>query len=99
MPGKTLEMIVDSDRVYILEADGELLPLDESAATPPAISRTWFAAGMTGLYRRIRGDRGGETESGESSDLDGTDSGAESLVKKGGQANAGGKRRKPVKRR
>jgi len=91
-----------------LESDGSLLPLDESAATPPSITRTWFVSGLKTLYRRIRGDRNGEEESAEESSVDetdGTESGAETSLKKGrlegrGPAEkAGGRRRKAVRRR
>ncbi|KIJ56869.1 hypothetical protein M422DRAFT_23004 [Sphaerobolus stellatus SS14] len=103
-PGKTLEMVVDGDDVFIL-SDGNLLPLDESTAMPPAISRTWFVASLKDLYRKVRGDRESDNEPAEPSDGNdiSTDSGAEEgdKVPLQGKAMAekiGGKRRKTTKR-
>lgn len=37
-----------------------MLPLDESAATPPALGRTWFVSSMCNIYQRVRGNAEGE---------------------------------------
>jgi len=103
-PGKIIEMVVDGPQVYILEADGGLLPLDESAATPPALSRTWLVILARYLYQRLRGwgGSGADDVTGES-ETDGTDSGTDGAMSKEGglqgKRMTGGRRRKAAKRR
>ncbi|KAF8517791.1 hypothetical protein JB92DRAFT_3082520 [Gautieria morchelliformis] len=100
--GKWIEMVVEGDHVYILEPHGELLPLDNSAASPPAIGRTWFLALAKSLYSYIRrypnASSSSETQESEDTDMDETDSASEAKRSKGATM-AGGRRRKPVKRR
>ncbi|THH08656.1 hypothetical protein EW145_g2574 [Phellinidium pouzarii] len=44
VPGKQIDMVVEGNDVFILESDGSLLPLDNGAASPPSLKRTWFVA-------------------------------------------------------
>jgi len=64
--GKMLEMVVDPGAVYILDADGELLPLDATATTKPTISGTWPATLASSLVRAVlqRGGRGRDKPTG-----------------------------------
>ncbi|KIY45281.1 DnaJ-domain-containing protein [Fistulina hepatica ATCC 64428] len=53
IPGKLLDMVVDEQNVYILDTEtGEMHLLDESAATPAAVSRTWFLYLVHLLYSK-----------------------------------------------
>jgi DnaJ family protein C protein 1 len=76
-----------------------LIPLDNSAATPPAVSRTWFVALVTSLVRRATGKapaaEGAAEEDGEDStpgtpDSEGGPStgGARAVEKAGGRRRA-----------
>jgi len=62
MPGKTLEMVVDGDQVFLIEPDGSLAPLDSSTATPPAMSRTWFVDLIRAIWIWRRGAYSQNTE-------------------------------------
>ncbi|GJJ07607.1 hypothetical protein Clacol_001810 [Clathrus columnatus] len=57
--GKWIEMVVEGDGVYVIDSDGQLLPLNASVAEPAAIPRTWFVSLIGLLYQRIR--RGSKT--------------------------------------
>ena len=48
-------MVVEGDKVYILDPSGELHPLDADSAVPPAISRTWSIALLIGVFRKLTG--------------------------------------------
>ncbi|KLO08266.1 DnaJ-domain-containing protein [Schizopora paradoxa] len=52
--GRSLDMVVEGQNVYIVEANGELLPLDYSAATPPAVGRTWFISTLSSIYGKMK---------------------------------------------
>jgi len=74
--GKMLEMVVEGQNVYIVEANGELLPLDNSAATPPSFGRTWFVALVTSIFWKVKSKANGasgEKESVPAGDLKGSD--------------------------
>ncbi|CCM01606.1 uncharacterized protein FIBRA_03666 [Fibroporia radiculosa] len=62
--GKMVDMIVEGNDVYILEPDGSLLPVDSDTAVPPSIRRTWFAALVAALYRRVANRASTEAENG-----------------------------------
>ncbi|KAA1466440.1 DnaJ-domain-containing protein [Dentipellis sp. KUC8613] len=92
--GKSLDMVVESNgEVFILEGNGELIPINTSTATPPAVKRTWFIALFSSLIGRVRASRssgpgsaeGAETEDDASSELPET----ESSDVPGGEANGG----------
>ncbi|THV08461.1 DnaJ-domain-containing protein [Dendrothele bispora CBS 962.96] len=55
--GKTIDMVVSGDAVYILDPSGDMHPIDASAATPPGVSRTWFFLLMRHLYQLAFGRR------------------------------------------
>ncbi|KAH7105544.1 DnaJ-domain-containing protein [Auriculariales sp. MPI-PUGE-AT-0066] len=42
--GRFLDLVVDGDSVWLLEANGDLTPLDSSVATKPSWGRTWPVA-------------------------------------------------------
>lgn len=104
----------NAEHSWQLEPDGQLLPLDQSAASPPGIKRTWFFALVGSLYERwahpstTTGAAMDDLE--EETDLDDTtdeaSDGPSSGVGNGGALNgrtaatkAGGRRRKGLKRR
>ncbi|KAK7470550.1 hypothetical protein VKT23_001975 [Stygiomarasmius scandens] len=60
--GRTIDMVVSGDAVYILDPSGDMHPVDASAATLPAVSRTWFVVFMHSLYERAFGSRGNSSE-------------------------------------
>lgn len=62
IPGRTVDMVVEGSQVYILEADGSLLPVDSETAVAPSIKRTWFLSLVTGLLGKVAG-RDGAIES------------------------------------
>jgi len=47
---KSIEMVVSGDAVYILEADGNMHPVDSSTVVSPRIGRTWFIALVLSMY-------------------------------------------------
>jgi len=53
VPGRTIDMVVEGEEVFILEPNGALLPLDAGAASPPALTRTWFVSLLVSLYDRV----------------------------------------------
>ncbi|TRM67735.1 DnaJ-domain-containing protein [Schizophyllum amplum] len=81
---RNLDMVVDEDNVYILDPSGEKHLLDESAAVPAAVSRTWFIALVAMLYSKILAKKeepqeelaedveGSETDSVDTSDAPGS---------------------------
>ncbi|KAF8591591.1 DnaJ-domain-containing protein [Ramaria rubella] len=105
--GKWIDMVVEGDDVYILEPDGQLLLLDDSAASPPALSRTWFMAMVVSIYMRRYRTNNNQTEqrqkSREEMEFDETDSASDVTSGENARglaaAKAGAKRRKTVKRR
>ncbi|EIN10462.1 DnaJ-domain-containing protein [Punctularia strigosozonata HHB-11173 SS5] len=57
--GKVLDMVVQPNGdVFIYQPDGDLIPVDTSAATPPSIRRTWFVALLTALFAKATGKSG-----------------------------------------
>jgi len=62
VPGKYIDMVVEGGDVFILEPDGELLPLDEGVASPPSLRRTWFVALAEAAYHKARGKATGYGE-------------------------------------
>ncbi|KAI0921080.1 hypothetical protein AcW1_004826 [Taiwanofungus camphoratus] len=61
--GKMVDMVVEGNEVYILEADGDLLPVNSDTAVPPSLKRTWFLSFLIGLYHRLIKRTGLELES------------------------------------
>ncbi|KAJ3778764.1 DnaJ-domain-containing protein [Lentinula raphanica] len=52
---KSIEMVVSGDAVYILEADGNMHPVDSSDVVPPTIRGTWFITLVLSVYNKVRG--------------------------------------------
>ncbi|KAJ3736254.1 DnaJ-domain-containing protein [Lentinula guzmanii] len=48
--GKTIDMVVSGDAVYILDPDGDMHPVDSSTAVPPTIRQTWFIVQVLSVY-------------------------------------------------
>lgn len=69
--GRFLDMVVEGDNVYIVEADGELIPLDRSTADAPAWTRTWPAALALSITSRFSSRRSASSSEGDGAD--GTD--------------------------
>lgn len=69
---KMLDMVVEGQNVYIIEPDGELLPLDSSAATPPSFGRTWFVALVTSIFRKVKSKATGASGEKDSASTDET---------------------------
>ncbi|KAF9247295.1 DnaJ-domain-containing protein [Melanogaster broomeanus] len=85
--GRTIDVVVDGDHAYIWESSGQLHLLDDSSATPPAITRTWFISLLRTLSGKVRkGSKdAGEEEMEESAEKDdesddGSDSPATGMV-------------------
>ncbi|KAH7887670.1 DnaJ-domain-containing protein [Phlebopus sp. FC_14] len=100
--GRMIDMVVDGDKVHILDPSEGLIPLNEGSATPAALSRTWLVALLRGAVMKVQ-KKGKATESECESDdgLDAAASGA-SVGQQGGHTaveNAGGRRRKTVRKR
>ncbi|EGO01878.1 hypothetical protein SERLA73DRAFT_177452 [Serpula lacrymans var. lacrymans S7.3] len=74
--GKTIEMVVEGDNVYILDESGDLHLLDASSAIPPAITHTWFLAFVSSTFSRLT-SRTPSQESEDSSDSAEQEDGAE----------------------
>ncbi|KIP10701.1 hypothetical protein PHLGIDRAFT_125394 [Phlebiopsis gigantea 11061_1 CR5-6] len=55
IPGRMVDMVVEGSDVFILEADGSLLPVDSSTAIPPSWRRTWPCVLVSSLYAKVRG--------------------------------------------
>jgi len=103
---KWLDMVVEGDDVYILESDGQLLLLDETAAIAASFERTWFLGLVKSLYNKLR-----EYRSQASSEAVDEDTDSSSDIHNGNQSRKtsygsqlrvqkiGGKRRKSDKRR
>ncbi|KAI9001034.1 DnaJ-domain-containing protein [Trametes punicea] len=76
--GRMVDMVVDGENVYMLEADGSLLPVDSETAVPPSIKKTWFVSLVTSLAGKVvRRDKArgkgasAEPEGTENADSDG----------------------------
>ncbi|KDQ64560.1 hypothetical protein JAAARDRAFT_28204 [Jaapia argillacea MUCL 33604] len=65
--GKTVDMVVEGNDVFILESDGSLTPLDTSAATPPSIRRTWFISFLASLSAKYIPKKSSRTEDSDDS--------------------------------
>ncbi|KZW04216.1 hypothetical protein EXIGLDRAFT_758512 [Exidia glandulosa HHB12029] len=99
-----LEMVVEGDNVFIVEGDGELIPLDTSAATYPTWKTTWPATLAASLVARVTGKRAAPEAAGNGADEeDETESEAPAsgyTTPSGGKAQpavkaGGSRRRKP----
>jgi len=104
--GKTIDMVVEGEDVYIAE-DGELILLDASSASRASLKNTWFI----GLFRWLGGkfvkqegsgdnettDNPGPEDSG--SEAGGDDSSSSKKARRMAAGRAGGMRRKGVKSR
>ncbi|TFK55945.1 DnaJ-domain-containing protein [Heliocybe sulcata] len=113
--GRALDMVVDGPHVFILEPDGNRILLDTSAATPPALKRTWFISLVNSLIRRVTAKssepegaaQADEAAEGEASGSESTSTGyvSEGAMKNGkptaatATTMAGGRRRKAVRKR
>ncbi|KAH7921821.1 DnaJ-domain-containing protein [Leucogyrophana mollusca] len=51
--GRTIDMVVEGDQVYILDPTGDLHLLDTGSATRPTISSTWFIALVASLFGKL----------------------------------------------
>jgi len=51
--GKSIDMVVSSDAVYILDQDGDMHPVDSSTAVPPSFYRTWFIILILSAYQSV----------------------------------------------
>ncbi|KAH9951606.1 DnaJ-domain-containing protein [Amylocystis lapponica] len=58
--GKWVDMVVDGGDVYILEGDGNLVPVDSNMAIPPSLTRTWFLSLIMALYDKVNTRKTGE---------------------------------------
>ncbi|KAG9317404.1 DnaJ-domain-containing protein [Chiua virens] len=98
VPGKMIDMVVDGNEVYICDGRNFHL-LDESSATPPAISRTWFVSLVAGLVQSKDKQPSDSSDEIEESD-NGSETGADtaSTGRRAQPASmAGGRRRRAVK--
>lgn len=91
-----------------LEPDGQLLPLDNSAALTPAIGRTWFLVLAKYGYSYIRRQQSPkDLQESEGTDFDDTDSASDVIANdpvprsqgRVAATMAGGRRRKAARRR
>ncbi|KZT12474.1 DnaJ-domain-containing protein [Laetiporus sulphureus 93-53] len=75
--GKMVDMVVEGHDVYILEPDGNLLPVDSNTAIPPSLKRTWFISLMIRLYERMTAGKnaasGDNTKATTDADLEDSD--------------------------
>lgn len=53
IPGKTLELVVDENSVYLVDPNGSLVTLNESTATRPKWASTWFISSMRHVLDKI----------------------------------------------
>jgi len=51
--GRTIDMVVEGQNVYILDPNGELHPLDSSTAVKPTVADTWFLALARSLPQKV----------------------------------------------
>ncbi|KAI1795210.1 DnaJ-domain-containing protein [Ganoderma leucocontextum] len=101
IPGRTVDMVVEGNQVYILEPDGSLLPVNSDTAARPSIKGTWFLSLVTGLLGKVAGRDGaigsgqegaaGEDESDDGSGISSDVPGSGTATPKEGN-NAGGSR-------
>ncbi|KAG6873763.1 hypothetical protein C0995_011582 [Termitomyces sp. Mi166 len=102
-----IDMVVEGQNVYILDASGNMEILDASAATPPSVSNTWLIALMMPLVRKVMPAKTANSEEivGEEDDASSTvesESSKSSMQEKDSRMKAarlptikaGGKRRK-----
>ncbi|GJE84200.1 DnaJ-domain-containing protein [Phanerochaete sordida] len=115
VPGRMVDMVVDGSDVFILDEDGNMLPVDNSTAVPPSVRRTWPAVLAASLYAKIVGSRKDvdQDDNEESEDGSGTASdapGSGTVTPKGRRTRAangaaaatsmaGGRRRKVVRKK
>ncbi|KAI9063266.1 DnaJ-domain-containing protein [Trametes sanguinea] len=51
--GRMVDMVVEGEDVYILEADGSMFPVNSDTAVAPSIKRTWFLSLVTRLAQKV----------------------------------------------
>ncbi|KAF8529191.1 DnaJ domain-containing protein, partial [Hysterangium stoloniferum] len=109
---KWLDMVVEGDKVYILESGGQLLLLDDTAATAPSFKRTWFLGLVILLHNKLREYRSpASSEAVDAKNIDYDDTESSSDIQSGNESRKasyggelraqkiGGSRRKAAKRR
>ncbi|KIM25245.1 hypothetical protein M408DRAFT_331342 [Serendipita vermifera MAFF 305830] len=104
IPGRTVEMLVQGDEVYLLE-DGERHIIDESVPLKPSFTRTWPIALVMWLVGLVRGKKAETSEVVEEEESEAvSDEGSDEPKAKVATGNAvaaskaGGRRRKGGKR-
>jgi len=99
VPGKMIDTVVDGNEVYICDGP-DLHLLDESSATTPAISRTWFVSLVWQLVGKKEPIEEVVEESEEGSESGGNPSMTTRKTGRPAPANkAGGRRRRAVRQR
>lgn len=53
--GRSIDMVVEGQNVYILGPDGELEPVDSSTAQKPSFFGTWFFSLIKAAFVRVKG--------------------------------------------
>ncbi|KAG8824227.1 hypothetical protein FRC17_009149 [Serendipita sp. 399] len=96
LPGKMVDMLVQGDRVYLLDG-GERHVLDENVPLKPVLTRTWPFSLVNWLLGLVRGGKKdeGEEEEGEGGVKEGYDVGEEANANGGGGGGARGLRSRP----
>ncbi|KIY74026.1 DnaJ-domain-containing protein [Cylindrobasidium torrendii FP15055 ss-10] len=103
--GRLIDMVVDQDgTVFFVAEDGFLDPLDASSATPPSVARTWAVSTILGVYTKFTAPKPVEATEFDDSETDSSpgtpgSNGTTLGSKYAASAKAGGRRRKPTKRR
>ncbi|KAJ6515805.1 DnaJ domain-containing protein [Mycena sanguinolenta] len=106
---RMVDMVVDSQNVYILDPSGEMHILNKSTVTQPAFVNTWFFALVKSFYQRAVGRVNGPTKERTSPEpeADGDDEsttasetpGSGTVTPKEGKPSGGGKRKRLTKKR
>ncbi|KAH8105868.1 DnaJ-domain-containing protein [Cristinia sonorae] len=109
LAGRTVDLVVEGNAVFMVDSDGELVPLDSTTAAAPSLKRTWFLAIIGSVYHKLvkRGDTGTgdqaleevEGEEGESGTDSTTSSGRGGKTVRSAATMAGGRRRKVARKR
>ncbi|KAJ4478200.1 DnaJ-domain-containing protein [Lentinula aciculospora] len=103
--GKTIDMVVSGDAVYVLDPDGDMHPVDSCTAVPATVRGTWFITLVLSAYSSsLKKVKGGSTEVQPVEDVeidDGYDSAATGSEQAGSgtvtpQEGAAGGYRKPA---
>ncbi|KAH7914200.1 DnaJ domain-containing protein [Hygrophoropsis aurantiaca] len=76
--GRTIDMVVDGDQVYIFDPSGDHHLLDTGSAVRPAISRTWFIVLVSSLFQKITGRKDEDIDKEDDKDAIETDDASDS---------------------